>query len=197
GRWVELASRFIAATAGRGMDVVLASLAGELVDASLRLLPRGGRFLEMGKTDIRDPLAVAAAYPGVSYRAFDLTEAGAERIGQMLAELTRLFEEGVLTPLPVTAWDVRRAPEAVRALGRARHVGKIVLTIPAAARPEGLADKEGTVLVTGGTGVLGGAVARHLAARGAGHLLLASRRGMDAPGAGELVGELGALGVPV
>src|SRR5262249_1958272 len=53
------------------------------------------------------------------------------------------------------------------------------------------------VLVTGGSGVLAGVVARHLAAQGAGHLLLASRRGMDAPGAGELVGELGALGVPV
>ncbi|MCP2341496.1 zinc-binding dehydrogenase [Actinomadura rupiterrae] len=36
------------------MDVVLDCLAGEFVDASLRLLPRGGRFLEMGKTDIRD-----------------------------------------------------------------------------------------------------------------------------------------------
>ena len=36
------------------MDVVLDSLAREFVDASLRLLPRGGRFVEMGKTDIRD-----------------------------------------------------------------------------------------------------------------------------------------------
>ncbi|MCL6302900.1 type I polyketide synthase, partial [Streptomyces kronopolitis] len=44
---------FLAATGGRGVDVVLDSLAREFVDASLRLLPRGGRFLEMGKTDIR------------------------------------------------------------------------------------------------------------------------------------------------
>ena len=42
------------ATGGRGVDVVLNALAGEFVDASLRLLPRGGRFVEMGKTDIRD-----------------------------------------------------------------------------------------------------------------------------------------------
>ena len=52
-------------TAGRGCDVVLNSLAGEFVDASLRLLRRGGRFLEMGKTDIRDAEQVAAQHPGV------------------------------------------------------------------------------------------------------------------------------------
>ena len=38
-----------------GIDVVLNSLAGEYVDASLRLLGAGGRFVEMGKTDIREP----------------------------------------------------------------------------------------------------------------------------------------------
>src|SRR5439155_7485060 len=37
------------ATDGRGVDVVLNSLAGEFTDASLRLLGEGGRFLEMGK----------------------------------------------------------------------------------------------------------------------------------------------------
>ncbi|WP_428999920.1 SpnB-like Rossmann fold domain-containing protein [Streptomyces cyaneogriseus] len=48
-------------------------------------------------------------------------------------------------------------------------------------------DAEGTVLVTGGTGTLGAAVARHLAAgHGVRHLLLVSRRGMAATGAEEL-----------
>ncbi|WP_037886789.1 zinc-binding dehydrogenase, partial [Streptomyces sp. NRRL S-646] len=91
------------------MDVVLDSLAGEFVDASLRLLPRGGRFLEMGKTDIRDPEVVAAEHAGVAYRAFDLMDVAPERIGEMLADLVALFEAGVLRPLPVTCWDVRRA----------------------------------------------------------------------------------------
>ncbi|MEV0570787.1 type I polyketide synthase, partial [Dactylosporangium sp. NPDC050588] len=55
----------------------------------------------------------------------------------------------------------------------------------------------GTVLVTGGTGALGGRVARWLAGRGATHLVLAGRRGPDAPGADELRAELTALGVGV
>ncbi|HEU5470757.1 MAG TPA: SDR family NAD(P)-dependent oxidoreductase [Actinophytocola sp.] len=52
----------------------------------------------------------------------------------------------------------------------------------------------GTVLITGGTGALGGQVARWLAGRGAGHLLLTSRQGPTAPGATELVAELNELG---
>ncbi|NGO49340.1 type I polyketide synthase, partial [Streptomyces ureilyticus] len=55
-------------------------------------------------------------------------------------------------------------------------------------------DAEGTVLITGGTGALGGLLARHLVEKyGVRHLLLASRRGLDAPGAREMEAEL--LGV--
>ncbi|MFI1569044.1 type I polyketide synthase [Streptomyces sp. NPDC020490] len=184
--------RFRAATGGEGVDVVLDCLAGELVDASLRLLPRGGRFVELGATDVRAPEEVAAAHPGVAYRRFDLMEAGPERIGEMLAALVRHFEAGDLAPLPVRAWDVRRAAEAFRFMSQARHTGKLVLSVPLDW------DAEGTVLVTGGTGTLGALLARHLVVRhGVRHLLLTSRRGPDAPGAAELVRELGELGAEV
>ena len=59
-RTLEFRDTFLAATDGRGMDVVLNCLAGEFTDASLELLPHGGRFVEMGKTDLRDPRRVAA-----------------------------------------------------------------------------------------------------------------------------------------
>ncbi|KJS57708.1 KR domain-containing protein, partial [Streptomyces rubellomurinus] len=56
----------------------------------------------------------------------------------------------------------------------------------------------GAVVVTGGTGTLGGLVARRLvAAHGVRELLLLSRRGVAAPGAGELVAELEELGATV
>ncbi|MFD4322420.1 type I polyketide synthase, partial [Streptomyces sp. NPDC058548] len=191
-RTLDFEDRFRTATDGRGVDVVLNSLAGEYVDASLRLLSSGGRLIEMGKTDIRDADTVARDHDGAFYRAFDLTEAGPERIGEMLAELVRLFEQGSLSPLPVTAWDVRHAPEAFRYVSQARHTGKVVLTVP---RPW---DPEGTVLITGGTGELGRALARHLVAEhGVRHLLLAGRRGPDTPGARELCEELAQEGAEV
>ncbi|WP_344646394.1 acyltransferase domain-containing protein, partial [Streptomyces durmitorensis] len=158
-------------TQGRGVDVVLNSLTGAYVDASLRLLADGGRFVEMGKTDIRDAAAVQEERPGVSYRAFDMPEAGPERMQEMLKEIVELFERGVLRPHPVRVWDVRRAADAFRFVSQAKHVGKVVLTVPPAADPEG------TVLITGGTGTLGGLVARHLVEKhGVRHLLLTSRQ---------------------
>ncbi|MFI1161823.1 type I polyketide synthase [Streptomyces sioyaensis] len=65
-----------------------------------------------------------------------------------------------------------------------------------AATPAGW-QPHGTVLVTGGTGALGAHVARWLARGGAGHLVLTSRRGPQAPGATELAAELTALGTGV
>ncbi|MFI9825524.1 SDR family NAD(P)-dependent oxidoreductase [Streptomyces sp. NPDC052013] len=177
------------ATEGGGVDVVLNSLAGEFVDASLELLPDGGRFIEMGKTDLRDPQAVARTHPGVRYRSYDLLEAGPDRIQQMLVEIARLFAHGTLTPSPIRAWDVRRGAEAFRHLREGRNTGKVVLTVPAPLDPDG------TVLITGGTGGLGALFARHLVTRhGARHLLLVSRRGAAADGAAELVADLESLG---
>ncbi|MYU17852.1 zinc-binding dehydrogenase, partial [Streptomyces sp. SID8361] len=176
-RTLDFEKRFLDVTGGRGMDVVLDSLAREFVDAGLRLLPRGGRFLEMGKTDIRIPDEVAAEYTGVSYQAFDLIEAGPDRINEMWNDLISLFENGVLRPLPVRTWDVRRAPDAFRFLSQARHTGKVALTMPRTL------DGPGTVLITGGTGGLGALLARHLVVEhGVERLVLTSRRGAEAPG---------------
>ncbi|OBJ48729.1 polyketide synthase [Mycobacterium sp. 1423905.2] len=189
---------------GGGMDVVLNSLAGEFVDASLRLVAAGGCFVEMGKTDIRDPQWVADRHHGVRYRAFDLIEAGPQRIASMLAETVELLETGALTPLPVMTFDVRCAREAYRYVSQARHVGKVVLTVP-----QGPGDDEvvngpgaglagGTVLVTGGTGMAGAAVARHLVQRyGVAHVVLASRRGQQADQTERLVAQLEAAGAVV
>ncbi|MFD6269627.1 SDR family NAD(P)-dependent oxidoreductase [Nocardia asteroides] len=191
-RTLEFEPQFRALTDGHGVDIVLDSLAGDFVDASLRLLPRGGRFVEMGMIDRRDPATVAETHPGVRYASFMLMEAGPDRLREILATLVELFEAGALTPSATTAWDLRRAPEAFRYLSQATGVGKNVLTVPTSLRPGG------TVLITGGTGGLGAIAARHLVtAHGVGRLVLAGRRGPATPGASELVAELTALGAQV
>ncbi|WP_326638683.1 SDR family NAD(P)-dependent oxidoreductase [Streptosporangium sp. NBC_01755] len=187
-RSLEFEERFRAVCGERGIDVVLNSLTGEFIDASARLLRPGGRFVELGKLDIRDQ----ERFPGLVYHWFDMLDAGPERLRQMLGGLMGLFAAGELEPLPFTAWDVRRGRDAFRFMSQARHTGKIVLTMPRVWNPEG------TVLITGGTGGLGALFARHVVAeRGVRHLLLASRRGLEAPGALELRAELIAHGVEV
>ncbi|MEU4568697.1 type I polyketide synthase [Micromonospora sp. NPDC023956] len=191
-RTLDFEQWFADATRQEGVDVVLNSLAGEFTDASLRLLPRGGRFVEMGKTDIRPAERVAADHPGVTYRFFDLLTVEPDRVRAMFAALMDLFDSGVLEPSPITTWPIDRAPAAFRHLQQARHVGKLVLTLP------GGIDPEGTVLITGGTGTLGRLLARHLVTRhSVRHLLLTGRRGRDADGVAELEKELAELGAEV
>ena len=79
-----------------------------------------------------------------------------------------------------------------------------VTTVPRLARrPAGAGERRaldpaGTVLITGGTGALGAALARHLVTEyGARNLLLVSRKGPDAPGAGAVAAELAKLGAEV
>ncbi|GAA5705600.1 3-ketoacyl-CoA thiolase [Streptomyces avermitilis] len=84
---------------------------------------------------------------------------------------------------------------AVRASG---VYGRRLVRAPLSAAPADAPwSPRGTVLVTGGTGALGGQVARWLAGAGAEHLVLTSRRGPDAPGAAELKAELEELGAQV
>ena len=191
-RTLDFLDTFREATDGQGMDVVLNSLAGEFVDASLQLLARGGSFIEIGKTDIRAAADIAAAHPGVNYQAIDLASEPAESLQPAWRALTELFTAGVLTPLPTTSYGLLNAPQAFRDMSQGMHTGKIVLTLPTKLDPEG------TVLITGGTGMLGALVAEHLLTHyGIKHLLLVSRSGPAASGAAELHQRLTQLGAQV
>src|SRR5260370_5367131 len=87
-RTLEFEQKFSVATDGAGMDVVLDCLKEEFVDASLRLLPRGGRFIGLGKADIRDPGEVVTRHPGVQYPAFALRDdVPPGLLSEMLCEL--------------------------------------------------------------------------------------------------------------
>ncbi|WP_405921986.1 type I polyketide synthase [Streptomyces sp. NBC_00122] len=109
-----------------------------------------------------------------------------------------------------TVVDLDEAPESVRALPAAVvsaeteiAVRRGEVLVPRYAATSGGAqplawDPDGTVLITGGTGLLGAVLARHLVAEaGVRHLVLTSRRGTDAPGAAELQQELAASGATV
>ncbi len=195
-RSLDFERRFLATTGGRGVDVVLNCLAGEFIDSSLRLLPRGGHFLEMGKTERRDADEVASAHTGVAYRAYDVREAGPDRTRELLVALLALFEQGVLDPPAVSTWDVRRAPRAFRHLGEARHIGKVVLTLPS---EDEAWDTTRAVLITGGHGHLGRLVARHLIAEHNVRQVVLMGRSLPVPGseAARAVKDLRELGADV
>lgn len=179
-RSLDFADCIAELTAGRGVHVVLNSLAGDFIAAGLRTLGPNGRFIELGKRDILTPGALAALRPDVAYHVFDLgAEAQADRglLRPMFADLLAGLNDGSLRPLPLKRFALDDAESAFRFMSQARHIGKIVLEMPAPpSANERLVVPGATYWITGGLGALGLATARWLIRRGATHLLLSGRR---------------------
>lgn len=83
-------------TSGRGVHVVLNSLAEEKLQASLRCLARHGRFLEIGKYDLSNnsPLGMALFLKNVSFHGI-LLDAIFEEDNLEWIEVSKLFTEGI------------------------------------------------------------------------------------------------------
>ena len=197
-RSLAFADDITAATRGEGIDIVLNSLAGEFIPRSLALLRQGGRFLELGKTDLWDEDRARAVNPKASYAAVylgDVCVTNPAAIATMFGELMAEFAGGSLRPLPHRVWPIDRAIDAFRFMAQARHIGKVVIEQRTAA-DQPLVAQDGAYLVTGGFGGLGLTVAEWLVDRGAGHVALLGRREPD-PASRQAVERMEARGATV
>ena len=163
-------------TDGRGVDLVLNSLSGEMAEASLRALGRGGRMVELGVRDLRDPATLDGVAPGIRYTPVnwgDIADDDPDRIGAILRRVLDDLDAGKLTPLPRQRFAMENVEKAFRLMSRGEHVGKIVLTLseqPVQVR------RTGTYLVTGGLSGLGLDTVQRLAGDGAGRIVATGRR---------------------
>jgi NADPH:quinone reductase-like Zn-dependent oxidoreductase/acyl carrier protein len=176
-RTLEFAENIQEITAGRGVDVVLNSLAGTFVDAGIEVLSPGGRFIEMGVADLRTNESIARMRSDISYLPFNLAPALETRETFVRDILIRIFQQceaGVYEPLPRQAFHMQNARDAFRYMAQARHIGRVVICPPTDAvsgiRPDG------TYLVTGGMSGVGLAIAEWLAQRGAAQIIVMGRR---------------------
>ena len=183
-RSLDFAEQVLLASGGRGVDIVLNSLAGDFIPTSLRTVARGGCFLELGKRDVWSAEAIAKERPDVRYFVYDLgSEADRDRtlLPPMFAQIAAGLAAGTLQPLPVKVFELDAATEAMRYMAQARHIGKIVLRVAGAEDPSGaFVSDRGTYWVTGGFGALGLETARWLVGNGARNLVLTGR---NLPGA--------------
>uniref|UniRef100_UPI0028D42155 type I polyketide synthase n=1 Tax=Streptomyces kroppenstedtii TaxID=3051181 RepID=UPI0028D42155 len=187
-RSLAFAEAFKPAAGEEGFDVICNTLAGEAIEANLSLMAPYGHYLELSKRDILDnnALPLGAFARNLSFHAIDVVhmiQHAPERAGRVLRDAAALVDKGDLQALPHTVYPVEQAADAFRLMAQARHTGKIVLSFgqaPAAAAngPRGRAvtvHADGTYLLTGGAGGIGGQLALWLADQGARHLLLTGR----------------------
>lgn len=182
----------MAATKGRGVDIVLNSLSGELLHTSWDCVAEFGKLIEIGKRDLvgNGKLALNVFELNRSYHGIDLGHIMELRMdigNNLLKRVAKYFEEGHIKPIrPVKTYTANEIEDCFRYMQKGQHIGKIIITLDL---PEGksLATSQSarkielqpyhSFLLVGGLGGLGRAVSNWLIEHGARHLVFLSRSG--------------------
>ena len=186
-RSLDFSNQVMEATGGRGVDIVLNSLAGRFIAQSLKCLAPFGRFVELGKSDIyrNSKLNLERLGENISYFVVDVDRLAVQKpklYQQVMTDVVELFDRGELEPHEITEFPISKLPEAMKFMTRAAYRGKIVMnmqddrvhTLP----PHNATFRtDRTYLISGGASGFGLEIARWMADRGARHLVLLSRSG--------------------
>ncbi|MBW4632289.1 MAG: SDR family NAD(P)-dependent oxidoreductase [Iphinoe sp. HA4291-MV1] len=208
-RSTAFAEEVMELTNGKGVDIVLNSLAGDAILLSISVLARFGRFIEIGKRDIdqNTKLGLRPFRNNLSFFAVDLDQLWHDRpdfAGDLFRELMKHFSEQTLHPLPHRVFPISKVQTAFRYMAQAKHIGKIVVSlqdpdmvVAPAVEEKVTFHSYGTYLITGGLGGFSLAVAKWLVKNGAKHLVLMGRSGAASPAASEAVKTLESAGARV
>jgi myxalamid-type polyketide synthase MxaB len=195
-RTLEYADRCRELTRGQGVDIVLNSMNGEYIQNNFDILAKNGSFIELGKRDIWDKEQAERYRPDVMYAPFDWSDMTSAM--EFRTQLEALLAEKKITPLPCRIFSIEKADEAFQYMAKAKHIGKVVLSMPLQqqATEQKRIKSDVTYLITGGFGGLGLKTAEWLAAQGATHLVLSGRR-TDSEAAQSAIADLENKGVKV
>ena len=192
-----------------GVDVILNSLPGEAISKGIDILKTGGRFLEIGKRDIYSDasLGLYAMRNNLAFFAIDLDQLFKQqpaRMGAMLRALVDRFDTGELHPVLTKCFTADDTRSAFRFMQQGKHIGKIVVSYdpkPAEVFPGDYPPisfrKDATYWIAGGLGGFGRQIARWMASRGAGSLVLSGRRQLSAEQVRAIVAEYAADGTQI
>ncbi|KAM3489254.1 hypothetical protein MY3957_007465 [Beauveria namnaoensis] len=199
-------------TDGRGVDVVLNSLIGELLDESWRITADGGTFVEIGKKDIvdRNSLSMEPFDRNCSFRAMDFSytkDISLPLIERLLDEIFDLVNAGHVKPIqPITTFGFDDIPSALAHIRSGRHIGKVVISsgehtsveVPIRPAVRKLAlDPAVSYLIVGGLKGLCGNLAIHLAKNGARRIIVCSRSGLEDAASQKTVANCAAYGCEI
>ncbi|KAI1467743.1 polyketide synthase [Daldinia caldariorum] len=202
------------ATRGRGVDVIVNSLTGDLMHDSWDCLAQFGRFIEVGKRELVDAgkLDMSVFLRNATFTAFDLSELYFHRdqfyremLVSKMREVLDLFRAKEIKPLPTQCFDVSEITSAYRYFSKRDRVGKVVISLrdPRSSIPVSPAKyltilyPEKVYLLVGCLGGLGRSLSSWLLSRGARNFVFLGRSGDDRPAAKALVSQLQEAGADV
>ncbi|XP_036143017.1 fatty acid synthase-like [Monomorium pharaonis] len=179
-------------TNGRGVDIVLNSLAEEKLIASVCCLAQNGRFLEIGKFDLvsNNLLCISAFQKGISFYGILLDNIfiGDHKYKFTLRKMiTDGFENGTIKPIQVKVFPKTDIEEAFRYMASGKHMGKIIINIrdrdkslhePIIAYRRYYCLRNKSYIILGGLGGFGLELTDWLIFRGAKNIVLVSRTGV-------------------
>jgi NADPH:quinone reductase-like Zn-dependent oxidoreductase len=134
-RDASFAANVLAMTQGKGVDVVLNSLAGVLLQESFNCIAPFGRFVEIGKRDLElnSSLEMGAFTRAVSFSTIDLLALGEHKgheLNRVMNDIIRLVKEKAISPVePVTVYSLSDIEKAFRLMQAGKHMGKIVISV--------------------------------------------------------------------
>jgi acyl transferase domain-containing protein/NADPH:quinone reductase-like Zn-dependent oxidoreductase/acyl carrier protein len=129
-RSLDFAPQVLEATAGKGVDVALNSLGGEFIAASLSVLARYGRFLELGKRDIfgNGALGLAPFARHLTFSAIDVSP-DLPDFATLWRDVVQGIRQGDFQTLPLREFPVGRLSDAFEYMAQGRHIGKVVVSM--------------------------------------------------------------------
>ncbi|KAK6525281.1 hypothetical protein TWF694_005427 [Orbilia ellipsospora] len=176
------------ATQGKGVDVVLNSLAGPLLQASMECLAPFGRFIELGKRDsqLGNSLGMGKFANVASYISMDVVQLAikkGDKLQESLCQIMKMLEKGQIQhKVPILSYRMSDVQKAFRKLQGGSHIGKIVVSAredeqikAIVARKPIQLDPYGAYLIIGGLRGIGLQMARWMSHHGAKTLILLSR----------------------
>jgi NADPH:quinone reductase-like Zn-dependent oxidoreductase/acyl carrier protein len=127
-RTPDFACDALAWTDGRGVDVLLNSLGGDLIDHGLDALAPRGRFVELGRRDLAEnrPIGLQRLAKGLQFLPV-LPDPNDPAFVAAWHEVIQLFLDRELTPLPYRSFCAARIAEAFEEMSKGKHIGKLVL----------------------------------------------------------------------
>nr|ALQ32778.1 putative polyketide synthase [Fusarium babinda] len=175
-------------TKGRGVDVVLSSLSGELLRESWNCIASLGRFCQIGHNDAEANrgLEMGPFQRMTSFATIDglyLAKHRANDFQRVLKQVVSLTKKHRVSPVqPITTFGISEMEQAFADLQTGQRLGKTVITVNAGEQikvisPELSAElsPDRSYLIVGGMGGIGQAISKHLVHLGARNLILISR----------------------